>query len=143
MISALLLLAMVAAPGQDGGALDCENAMTQSAMTMCAAQDYDAADAALNVQWKKTAALMKAQDASFDYDDNRPGYFDSLLASQRAWLQYRDAHCRLVGYDGRGGSIEPMLVNGCLERVTQYRTSQLHDLTINQISQEPRSALDQ
>lgn len=124
MIGLLALFLMGSAP-----ALDCENAMTQADMNQCAHADYRAADTELNTQWKLTAAAMKASDKDFDSDyDTRPGYFATLLEAQRAWLSYRDAHCRSAGYFARGGSMEPLLASSCLAKLTRERTEQLKEL---------------
>ena len=83
----------------------------------------------MNAQWKITVARMKAIDADFDRtQDNRPGYFDTLLAAQRVWLTYRDKHCASEGYTMRGGSAEPMVISGCQIQLTEARTKQLKDL---------------
>ncbi len=104
----------------------------QQAMNQCAGRDFAVADAELNAQWKITAAAMKQQDAEWaTYGvamDSRPGFFDSLLEAQRAWLVYRDAHCRVDGYIARGGSMEPMLASLCKAHLTRQRTQQLKDL---------------
>jgi uncharacterized protein YecT (DUF1311 family) len=90
------------------------------------------ADAELNLQWKITAAEMKARDAQFaassspEYD-KREGYLQSLLEARRAWLGYRDAHCR-DGYSARGASMEPMLVSFCMTNLTCERTEELKAL---------------
>ena len=86
-------------------------------------------DAELNAQWPETAAAMKSRDENFDsiYDD-RPGYFETLLEAQRAWLKYRDAHCRSNGYFARGGSLEPLLVASCKTTLTRIRTVELEEL---------------
>lgn len=105
----------------------------QQAMNLCAYRDYLIADAELNAQWKISAAAMKARDTEFvgfggpEYD-RREGYFESLLEAQRAWLRYRDAHCRLDGYSARGGSLETLLASGCSERLTRLRTEELKRL---------------
>lgn len=133
MIASLLLplLAQAAAPPVAGW--NCSNPMVQQEMNWCAGQDYGAADAKLNAQWKITAAAMKARDALFaassspEYD-KREGYFQSLLEAQRAWLRYRDAHCRVNGYSARGGSMEPMLVSSCKASLTRERTEELKAL---------------
>ncbi len=103
----------------------CQDMVTQADMTDCAWQDFRQADAELNAQWKLTAAAMKARGL---YDDDRPGDFDTLLAAQRAWLTYRDEHCRGEGFLMRGGSAEPMLVGSCKAELTRQRTRQLQDL---------------
>jgi len=105
----------------------------QQEMNICAAHDLKAADDALNVQWTITRDKMKSQDADYEayqstWDDGQPGYFESLLEAQRAWLKYRDAHCRLDGYNARGGSLEPLLVTTCKTALTTARTEELRQL---------------
>ena len=121
MLAAMLLL-------QGAQALDCDNAMTQADMNRCAGLEYREADAALNAQWEETAAEMKLRDDSEYASDGRLGYFPALLAAQRAWLAYRDAHCISYGYFARGGSMEPMLVAACKTDATRERTQELRDL---------------
>ncbi len=53
------------------------------------------------------------------------GYLDALMASQQAWLVYRDAECTLQGFEAHGGSMEPMLVNACLADMTTKRIKEL------------------
>ena len=111
---------------------DCANTVVQQEMNYCAAQDFHAADAALNEQWRITAAEMRRRDAEPGIRDNRredwPGYFETLLAAQRAWLTYRDNHCDSEGYRYWGGSMEPLIVAGCRTSLTQDRTQQLREL---------------
>ena len=125
IIASLLLLSAVAADPE----IDCDNAMAQFELNACAYKEYERADAAMNAQWKVTTAHMKKIDADFDRtQDTRPGYFDTLLAAQRAWLTYRDQHCTGEGYVMRGGSAEPMVFSGCMTQLTEARTKQLKDL---------------
>lgn len=125
IFASLLLLSAVAADPE----VDCENAMAQVELNICARQEYERADAAMNAQWKVTAAKMKEIDAGFDRTyDKRPGYYDTLLAAQRAWLTYRDQHCANEGYSMRGGSAEPMVTSGCMATLTEARTAQLKAL---------------
>ena len=127
MIGLVFLLA--AGVAQAKPADICESPITQRDMNMCAANDYEAADAALNAQWSRTADAMRARDGDLDRDyDDRPGYFETLLAAQRAWLTYRDKQCASEGYRYRGGSMEPMVVSGCKTRLTKQRTRELADL---------------
>lgn len=124
----LTMLMALAATAQEPE-IDCDNAMAQFELNACAYKEYERADAAMNAQWKVTAARMKEIDAGFDRSqDNRPGYFDTLLAAQRAWLTYRDQHCASEGYTMRGGSAEPMVISGCQTQLTEARTKQLQDL---------------
>ena len=134
MISILLLLLQaVPAPAN---LPDCDQAAAergiQQDMNICAHRDYLIADAALNAQWRVTRDKMKARDADWESykpdHDTRPGWFASLLESQRAWLIYRDAQCRVDGYTARGGSLEPLLVSTCKTALTEARTQELKAL---------------
>jgi len=122
MLAALLLAQSSAAEP----VLDCTNAITQRDMTACAGRDWQQADAELNTQWNQTAAHMRQRDAMYDHShEDRPGFHEQLLAAQRAWVAFRDAHCATEGYLARGGTMEPMLVAHCKAELTRQRTRQL------------------
>lgn len=106
--------------------VDCKNAVTQTDMNICAARDYEAADKELNAQYKKTRAAMVAWDA--ELESNLKGAEKALLKSQRAWIDYRDGECAAEGFQARGGTLEPMLVSGCMAKLTRQRTKELVDL---------------
>lgn len=125
----ILALFLAAGAASAGPAWNCDDPVAQQEMNWCAAQEFEKADAALNVQWKSTVAGMKTRDAEWDFShDDRPGYFDTLLAAQRAWLAYRDTQCASEGYWARGGSLESLLVSTCKTRLTVERTQQLRFL---------------
>ncbi|KPL67352.1 hypothetical protein SZ64_04080 [Erythrobacter sp. SG61-1L] len=130
MIALLPLLMMAAQPVEaEEPQIDCtSDSLPQQHLNYCAAQDFHAADAALNAQWKIIADRLKRQDADYPPDDGRPGYFDSLLKAQRAWLDYRDAQCQSEGFTFRGGSMEPFMVATCRTRLTKQRTEELREL---------------
>lgn len=129
MIGAAILLLASTVSAADEPEINCDNAMTQMEMNICSYRDYQQADGELNAQWKITAAIQKKFDSDpYVVKDGRPGYFETLLAAQRAWLTYRDTHCRSEGYTMRGGSAEPLVTNGCLATLTRARTAQLNDL---------------
>lgn len=131
MIHALLLLAQASGlPPCDADAAD---RGIQQAMNICAQHEYNRADAALNRAWSKARAHMKARDAAFGDIASaerypRPGYFETMLEAQRAWLAFRKAHCRSEGYAYRGGSLEPLIVSKCKTTATRRRTAQLNML---------------
>ncbi|WP_209347417.1 lysozyme inhibitor LprI family protein [Pontixanthobacter sp. CEM42] len=132
MIVELLLLARVVtvAPHPDW---NCNDPLAQQEMNYCAHQDYLAADAELNAQWSKTSAILKERDAQWmdghgNVEDDKPGFFQTALDAQRAWIIFRDAHCRSEGYYARGGSLEPLLVSTCKTKLTKDRTQQLQFL---------------
>jgi uncharacterized protein YecT (DUF1311 family) len=124
MIPILALAAMAAqTPYQEH---QCDAPMAQLDMNICAGLDFEAADAALNTLWREVIANAREADRDLDQsDDKRPGTEAVLRTAQRAWIQFRDAHCTYEGYEARGGSMEPMLYNGCRARLTNERISQL------------------
>ncbi|HEY6815260.1 MAG TPA: lysozyme inhibitor LprI family protein [Croceibacterium sp.] len=124
-VTALLLVAQAGA----ADAIDCDTTVIQPELNRCAEQDLVSADGALNAQWQETAAFMKARDENGGpRDDGRPGYFEILLASQRAWLAFRDAQCNAESMFERGGQIHPMMAAHCKAYMTELRTQQLRDL---------------
>jgi uncharacterized protein YecT (DUF1311 family) len=112
---------------------NCDNPQAQQEMNYCAGQDFERADAELNTAYR--AAIESAREADREYARidataaaNRPedpGEEASLREAQRAWVTFRDAHCRLQGYEARGGSMEPMIYNGCRATITRARTAEL------------------
>lgn len=121
--AAVMLFAAGAAHAED---VDCENAQTQADMTSCAQARYEEADKGLNAQYKKTRGAMVAIDKDLDAD--KKGAEQALLKAQRAWITYRDAQCENYGFQARGGTMEPMLVAGCLADLTDLRTKELKAL---------------
>lgn len=106
--------------------IDCSKAEAQMEMNYCADKDYAAADKALNAQWaltKKAAALADSYREKAEQAGEK-----TLLKSQRAWIEYRDATCEVAGYPMRGGTGEPYLVLVCLRSVTEARTAELKEL---------------
>jgi len=113
----------LAAPAAAEDEIDCENAMAQQDMNICAYRDFEAADAELNTVWKDAREAAKESDA--ELPDELKGADKALLAAQRAWIGYRDAQCELAGFEARGGSMEPMFVSGCKAELTRARTKEL------------------
>ncbi|CCF20265.1 conserved exported protein of unknown function [Pseudorhizobium banfieldiae] len=127
VILSAMLMAAFPATAQDDPEVDCENPVTQMEMTYCAEQDFAEADEQLNAQYKVTRQAMKDWDG--DAMDGLGSAADALLASQRAWLAFRDAQCAFYGYQARGGTVEPMLIYGCQAELTRQRTQQLKEQT--------------
>jgi uncharacterized protein YecT (DUF1311 family) len=101
---------------------------TQAQMTQSAGTAYTAADAAMTRQWQATYAAMKRRDAQDTSRGGGYGFAAALLASQRAWLKYRDTECVIEGGQYAGGSILPMVIAQCRTRLTKARTLQLSSL---------------
>ena len=82
-------------------------------MNICANESYLETDKELNETYNQ---LKQQVDESFG---------NEFLSAQRAWLAFRDAECGLAAAATRGGSIQPMILSACLERLTKDRTAQL------------------
>jgi uncharacterized protein YecT (DUF1311 family) len=120
------IAALVVATAAANQPLRCDQPETQIAMTMCADQSYRRSDGELNRIWPQVVARARRLDrANAVRFGSRPNAYSSLLAAQRAWLTYRDNHCRVAGYDALGGSMESMLVSHCLTDLTENRIEEL------------------
>lgn len=126
-----MLLIALALAGAAASQKNCGDLDNQLAMTMCEKDVADRTDAEMNRVWKTVQASMQQVDRDDGGDrvgKGEPSYAQALLASQRAWLAFRDAQCRIAGYEWRGGSMEAFAANQCLAAVTTARTQQLREL---------------
>lgn len=95
----------------------CDNATTQAELTECSAQAYQVADDKLNEAYQALVGQLSNNAASLE----------KLRTAQRAWIDFRDAECAFESSAVEGGSIQPMIQNGCLETLTESRTDQLRE----------------
>ena len=123
--SAVLMLSPVslAQSVQTGG---CANPQTQTDMNICAGESLRAADGDLNADYKMARDAMRNIDSYLDGDSK--GAAKALLTAQRAWIKYRDGACEAEGFSVRGGSMEPLVVATCHERLTRQRSEDLRRL---------------
>lgn len=89
---------------------------------MCASAALAAADEVLNGVYGKLTDQMKASADPQDKERLR-----RLVASERAWIAYRDAECALQGASMLGGSGEPLMVLDCHYGLTRERAKRLED----------------
>jgi uncharacterized protein YecT (DUF1311 family) len=94
-------------------AANCDNAVTQFDLDECTGKDYQAADTELNRVYTR---LMS------QYDEQNKA---SLRQSERDWIKYRDSTCEHETAESQGGTMHPMLVNGCLAEKTRDRIREL------------------
>lgn len=128
MLCGCVLLVDAPASSDDALPVDCKDAQTQSDMNICAAEDYQAADKALNAQWLATKKAAIVWDGLTGSEDGPGGAEERLLKAQRAWLAYRDSQCDAVGFTVEGGTIRPLVVSNCLADLTRKRTEELGKL---------------
>ncbi|MBW4583197.1 MAG: DUF1311 domain-containing protein [Tildeniella nuda ZEHNDER 1965/U140] len=93
---------------------DCNKAQTQSAMNICAGLSYEEADRALNRAYQALVPKLSATRRQ------------KLTDAQLRWIKFRDAECDFYGSEAEGGSMQPMLVSGCKDQITQRRTADLN-----------------
>ncbi len=115
----LVSLALPAAAQQ----VDCPNTMVQMELNQCAYQDWEAADAQLNAAYMRALTLLQGWDDALP-EDERGGAL-SLKQAQRAWITFRDKACAAEAYGMKGGSAEPLVVYGCMRKLTEERTAHL------------------
>lgn len=111
----------VCAFGADAQA-SCYDAPSQAGLNACASSEYAKADQQLNKVWKAILAKYKDQ----------PVFLEKLKASQKLWLQFRDAEVDAhfpLGKDEDAatqyGSVYSMCVSQLQTRLTQQRIQQL------------------
>jgi uncharacterized protein YecT (DUF1311 family) len=123
VVFALLLLATV--PSQE-----CDDREGDIAAAECWDAAYRKADAQLNRAWPGALAEARAADKRLRPTPrrDRPGAGNDQLASQRAWLAFRNAQCAAEAGWAQGGSLEPVLVGRCLTLMTRERVLKLKDI---------------
>lgn len=122
----LALTLLFAAMPLAAAAQDCDNAVDQQSMNLCAHAEWQAADAELNSAYRQAMDFMKAIDA--DLPEAEQGAAKALRDAQRAWISFRDLACTAEGYLMQGGSAQPLVISGCMTRLTQERSQSLAEL---------------
>lgn len=90
---------------------DCNKAVVQMEINMCAGANYESADRALNETYRELLAAQPDEQSRA-----------RLREAERAWIAYRDKTCASeVGPQEGGGSIWPMDMSTCLEAKTAAR----------------------
>src|SRR5919108_3154933 len=108
---------VIAALGNAAQHTDCENAQTQLEMNQCAGTKRVAAEKRLNEvysQYRRRLALAQKK---------------KLTDAQEAWLAFRASWCTFVASGVEGGSVQPLVVSGCLRELTEERIKQLEKVS--------------
>jgi uncharacterized protein YecT (DUF1311 family) len=115
-------LLVAAAAGQGARAqsaapsIDCAAAATQARMTECAYEEFLAATAAYSASYRKLSSRLG------------PRQRDQLRRTQKLWIGFRTAACRLESSEAEGGSMQGMINWQCASRMTRARTAELEKL---------------
>jgi uncharacterized protein YecT (DUF1311 family) len=114
MASAIGLLAAARAPAQEK-TVDCNSPnLNQGQLNQCAAADFQAADATLNVLYRRMMAKYDAANQAL------------LKAAEVKWIAFRDAECDYETNLSVGGSIHPMVYDQCRAAKTKARVQELN-----------------
>ncbi|WP_083241147.1 lysozyme inhibitor LprI family protein [Methyloceanibacter stevinii] len=101
----------------------CDNAQTTIEIGECVSREYKKADAELNAVWKQVMATFKNND--YMPAEDLKAWKDTLLASQRDWIKFKEEDCDAVGYEWYGGTGRSNAVVFCLLDHTTARTKDL------------------
>ncbi|GAA4409919.1 lysozyme inhibitor LprI family protein [Quisquiliibacterium transsilvanicum] len=94
---------------------DCRDPTTQTEMNRCAALALSKADDELNSTYSKLIRqLDKSQQAE-------------VKSIQLLWIRFKDQSCKYEASGAEGGSLQPLLRDTCLTRLTEDRTRDLKD----------------
>ena len=129
----MILLGLMLAAASAAHDVRCDSDQTNDLIN-CAAVISRAADDQLDVQWRTTVAKVQEWEKAIGpippdilAANGNLTYSQSLLASERAWLAYRDAECGLEVWGNAGGRELPIYRESCLTQLTKARTQQLKD----------------
>lgn len=89
----------------------CDNPVDQATMNECAGKAFEKSDAELNRLYKRIEARLA----------DEPDAKGLLVKAQRAWIAFRDAECGFSSSAVAEGSIHPMMVSMCRDRLTRDR----------------------
>jgi uncharacterized protein YecT (DUF1311 family) len=103
----------------------CDALVRQDEINMCLSEEFSRSDTVMSRTYTRAMAEMRERDGFAQQEGQRAGFAANLLASQRAWLRYRDAHCEVESDAARGGTLAPALYSICMRRVTEMRTTEL------------------
>lgn len=90
------------------------SAQTQQEMNNQAMNDHKKADADMTRVYKQVMNGLSTPTAK-----------NMLLEAQRAWIKYKESHCKALANEYEGGSIYPLILYSCLEELTIERKKQL------------------
>jgi uncharacterized protein YecT (DUF1311 family) len=108
---------------------DCNKAITQTEMNLCAQNRAESADKRLNntyqiLQRRLAIDLRQGNTAQINLAKTR---YQKLINAQNAWIKFRDTTCEYERSNFDGGSIAPMIYHDCVAKITDRRTADLQE----------------
>ncbi|WP_375501482.1 lysozyme inhibitor LprI family protein [uncultured Nostoc sp.] len=101
--------------------LNCNNPQTQIAIDECIKLSYQNKDKKMNQVYQQLLPTLN------NFSKQK------LIASQVAWIKFRETSCEFEISRYQGGSLAPTIYFGCRENFTILRTQQLQDYLQNHI----------
>lgn len=125
---ALMASAAARAPAAEQDGCDFPDAQQQN--NYCNAQAFWKLDGELTTLYEEALAFTKKSDQDMPPPEgpDLKTETEALIIAEKAWLQYRDAHCDGIGYRARGGSLESLLAGNCKIEITRNRMKELKDI---------------
>lgn len=102
-----------------GSCIDIEGGGNDARMRDCILAETTVWEKYLNLEYKKAMAALKEWPGEYD---------QTLLEAQRAWIDFRYAHCWLVDPVGHLGTYQRLQVAECFQAMTAERTIELREL---------------
>ena len=119
LLIGICVTSVLGAQAPEKGKDPCENPTTTVEMQECALKKYRAADTELNAAYQ--VLVDKIKSASYQNGQR-------LVATQKAWIKFRDANADFEASFYDGGSIKDQIRLDALTRMTQARTKEINDL---------------
>ena len=129
LVTATLLLAVSATTAH--AATDCKDPQTNYDLKRCAYEDWQKADAELNVAYNKALAEARKsyrQMRTVQGYENMPDSEAMLRDAQRAWVSFRDANCKYQYQVYYSGTHAPLAHVLCMADMTKARRDELRKL---------------
>lgn len=121
-----VLVLLLATSAGAAFAVDCQNPNSTRENIECASQAFVASDAKLNETYARVLALFSGQDEDRWYPASTR---EHLIASERAWIKYRDENCTAIDWDYRSGSIRDEMELDCRKELTDQRIKSLEQFS--------------
>jgi uncharacterized protein YecT (DUF1311 family) len=93
--------------------IECGDLKTQLEMNECAKNEYEKRDHKLNELYNLVVSKLDKEDR------------DKLKNVEKAWIKYRDLHCKAATDDNVGGSIYYFSKFQCLKALTDQRVKSI------------------
>ncbi|QEN91159.1 DUF1311 domain-containing protein [Labrys sp. KNU-23] len=107
----LLGLAVLSSAGPVLAADECADPEDQATLNQCASKSFKASDGELNALYKQIEKNL--------HDDADKAKL--LIATQRAWVAFRDTECNFSSSGVIGGTLYPLAVTQCRDGLTKER----------------------